>query len=76
MTAIATTPESIDFDDLFDQLTRNLPSYAVPLFIRFVDHIDKTGENRRILKIKYLHNQHPQIKHFRNSKNAKIKVPF
>ncbi|XP_071034549.1 long-chain fatty acid transport protein 1 isoform X3 [Parasteatoda tepidariorum] len=43
MAAISDPNHAVDFDALYAELTKCLPSYAVPLFIRICDTIESTG---------------------------------
>ncbi|KAI9260743.1 hypothetical protein BDA99DRAFT_513101 [Phascolomyces articulosus] len=35
--------KTLDFDDFYKYLSKNLPRYAIPLFVRFVPSMDLTG---------------------------------
>lgn len=37
---------ALDFDEMRERLEANLPAYAVPLFVRFVDEIESTGTHK------------------------------
>ncbi|ODM91184.1 Long-chain fatty acid transport protein 4 [Orchesella cincta] len=43
MAAIADPEQSIDFDELANEIFTTLPSYARPVFVRIVSQIQKTG---------------------------------
>ena len=44
MVALILRPNTeLDFVDFYDYLSKSLPKYAVPLFIRFVPSMDLTG---------------------------------
>lgn len=43
MAVIVDTEKTLDLKDLAKELKNNLPSYARPIFVRFVNTIDLTG---------------------------------
>ena len=43
MAAIADTVKNVDLDELLTKLKKSLPAYSIPVFIRFVDKIERTG---------------------------------
>ncbi|KZZ51756.1 hypothetical protein A3758_29265 [Oleiphilus sp. HI0118] len=36
----------LDFNEMLGRLQEELPAYAVPLFVRFVDEIESTGTHK------------------------------
>ncbi|GFS99612.1 long-chain fatty acid transport protein 4 [Trichonephila clavipes] len=44
MAALQVKPESVDLSYFYQKVSRRLPPYAVPIFIRFSSKIDSTGK--------------------------------
>lgn len=44
MAAILDESNSLDLSVLVEGLKKNLPSYAIPLFVRILSHVEMTGK--------------------------------
>lgn len=56
MAAIADPEESLDLSVLADGISKVLPSYARPLFVRTLQQIEKTGNLTFPLDLTYMSN--------------------
>ncbi|GBM83682.1 hypothetical protein AVEN_84253-1 [Araneus ventricosus] len=52
MVAIQVDPKNVDFSELYQNVSKRLPSYAIPLFLRFSKQIEETG-TYKLKKVTY-----------------------
>lgn len=45
MAAVLDENRTLDLTKLIEGLQKHLPSYAVPLFVRILSHVEMTGKN-------------------------------
>ncbi|GBM44713.1 Long-chain fatty acid transport protein 1 [Araneus ventricosus] len=52
MAAIETDPKSVDLSELYQNMNKRLPSYAIPLFLRLSKQMEETG-TYKLKKVTY-----------------------